>query len=467
VRGSILVVDDEATLSALLVRAFEAHGLEVESALDAETGLGRLKERPFDIVVTDLRLPGVDGLELLRRAKGIRPECEIVLMTGHATVETAREALKRGAVDYITKPFEIEDELLPLIFEILRTSAEVDAESQPVGSPPKQTEDSTTRVIGSSEVIRSLIEKARKVARSDAPVLLHGESGTGKDVFANLIHQLSPRHSAPMVRVNCAALPESLMESELFGYARGSFTGASSDRPGLFQAANGGTMFLDEIGEIPIALQPKLLRVLQDGEFHRLGDAKHAVHVNVRVIAASNRDLEEAVERGAFRRDLFYRLNVVPIEIPPLRDHLEDLPELVEHFMRKIGNPNGVRLSDAALETMRSYSWPGNVRELANAIEYALVLGESPEIRIEDLPLAIQDHERVQHPPLHAGPGNANTLEDIERRCILQALARTQYNRTRAAQLLGITRRTLGYRIQKYELAELVEQEAAAARSDG
>jgi two-component system response regulator AtoC len=466
VRGSILVVDDEARLSSLLVHAFEAHGFEAVSALDAETGLGRLKERPFDIVVTDLRLPGVDGLELLRRAKGIRPECEVVVMTGHATVETAREALKRGAVDYITKPFEIEDELLPLIAEILRTSAAVDTESPPPSSPPKDAEDSTARVIGSSELIHSLIEKARRVARSNAPVLLHGESGTGKDIFAHLIHQLSPRNAAPMVLVNCAALPESLMESELFGYARGSFTGANRDRAGLFQAANGGSMFLDEIGEIPISLQPKLLRVLQDGEFHRLGDAHHAVHVNVRVIAATNLDLDDAVRRGAFRRDLFYRLNVVPIEIPPLRDHLEDLPELIDHFMRKIGNPNDVRLSEAALEAMRSYSWPGNVRELANAIEYALVLGDPPEIAIEDLPIAIQDHERVQHPLLHAGPGDANTLEDIEQRCILQAMERTRYNRTRAAQILGITRRTLGYRIQKYDLVDRLEREADVARSD-
>ena len=466
-RGSILVVDDEPRIGSLLVHAFESHGLEAESALDAESGLARLKERPFDIVVTDLRMPGIDGLELLRRAKGIRPECEVVVMTGHATVETAREALKRGAVDYITKPFEIEDELLPLIAEILRAAAEVDAEPAAPSPPTKRGDDSTAGVIGSSDLIRSLVQKAHKVARSSAPVLLHGESGTGKDIFAHLIHRLSPRSADPMVRVNCAALPESLMESELFGYARGSFTGANRDRAGLFQAANGGTMFLDEIGEVPIALQPKLLRVLQDGEFHRLGDAHHAVQVNVRVIAATNRNLEEAVEQGTFRRDLYYRLNVVPIEIPPLRDHLEDLPELIDHFMGRVGNPNGVRLSEEALETMRSYAWPGNVRELANAIEYALVLGEPPEIRIEDLPIAIQDHERRLHPVLHAGPGSANTLEDIERRCILQAMARTRYNRTRAAQLLGITRRTLGYRIQKYELGERLEHEAVATRGDG
>jgi two-component system response regulator AtoC len=467
VRGSILVIDDEARISALLVRAIEALGLEAESALDAETGLQRLRERPFDIVVTDLRMPGIDGLELLQRARGIRPECEVVLMTGHATVATAREALKRGAVDYITKPFDIERELLPLIEQILRASAEPGAaeRAQP-GSPPKRDDLETAGVVGSSETIRAVVAKARKVARSNAPVLLHGESGTGKEIFAHLIHQVSPRHDAPMVRINCAALPETLMESELFGYARGSFTGADRDRAGLFQAAHHGTIFLDEVGEIPRKLQPKLLRVLQDGEFHRLGDAQHALQVDVRVIAATNRNLAEAVEHGAFRGDLYYRLNVVPIELPPLRDHLEDLDELIEHFMHKLGNPRAMGWSDAARETLRGYPWPGNVRELANAIEYALVLGEPPEIGLEDLPIAIQDHERLQHPPLHPGLDGTSTLEDIERRCILQAMARTRYNRTRAAQLLGITRRTLGYRIQKYALGQRLDREAMAANPD-
>jgi transcriptional regulator with PAS, ATPase and Fis domain len=257
------------------------------------------------------------------------------------------------------------------------------------------------------------------------------------------------------------------MESELFGYARGSFTGASQDRVGLFQAANGGTMFLDEVGEVSSTLQPKLLRVLQDGEFHRIGDARHAVSVDVRIIAATNRDIEEAVQNGAFRRDLYYRLNVVPIEVPPLRDHLEDLPELIEHFFLRIGNPANVRLSREALETMRRYSWPGNIRELANAIEYALVLGEPPEIGVADLPVAIQDSERKRHQQLPAENGDASTLEDIEMRCILQAMARTGYNRTRAAHLLGITRRTLGYRIQKYELAERLEREQAENEAAG
>jgi transcriptional regulator with PAS, ATPase and Fis domain len=236
---------------------------------------------------------------------------------------------------------------------------------------------------------------------------------------------------------------------------------------GLFQAANRGTMFLDEVGEVSSTLQPKLLRVLQDGEFHRIGDARHAVSVDVRIIAATNRDIEEAVESGAFRRDLYYRLNVVPIEVPPLRDHLEDLPELIEHFFLRIGNPANVRLSRAALETMRRYSWPGNIRELANAIEYALVLGEPPEIGVADLPVAIQDSERKRHQQLPAENGDASTLEDIEMRCILQAMARTGYNRTRAAHLLGITRRTLGYRIQKYELAERLEREQAENEAAG
>jgi DNA-binding NtrC family response regulator len=379
-----------------------------------------------------------------------------------ATVETAREALKRGAVDYITKPFEIDKELLPVIFDVLR-AAEVEDVVPPPQPPPKDGREPLSGFVGSSAVIRSVIDKARKVARSSSPVLLHGESGTGKEIFANLIHRLSARAERPMVRVNCAALPETLMESELFGYARGSFTGASQDRTGLFQAANGGTMFLDEIGEVSGTLQPKLLRVLQDGEFHRIGDARRTVTVDVRIIAATNRDLAEAVENGAFRRDLYYRLNVVPIEVPPLRDHLGDLPELIDHFFQKIGNPQNVRLSREALETMQSYSWPGNVRELANAIEYALVLGEPPEIRVEDLPVAIQDHDRKRHHPLQEEDGEGGTLEGIEMRCILQAMARTGYNRTRAAQLLGITRRTLGYRIQKYALAERLDREQAEA----
>jgi DNA-binding NtrC family response regulator len=459
------VVDDEARICSLLVRALEAEGLNAESALDPEEGLERLKGHPFDIVITDLRMPGIDGLELLRRAKVIRPQCEVVLMTGHASVETAREALKRGAVDYITKPFEIEKELLPVVFDVLRAAEGEDGE--PLPPPPKEDDKPLSDCVGSSELIRSVVAKARKVARSNAPVLLRGESGTGKEIFANLIHQFSPRANRPMVRVNCAALPETLMESELFGYARGSFTGASQDRVGLFQAANRGTMFLDEVGEVSSTLQPKLLRVLQDGEFHRIGDARHAVSVDVRIIAATNRDIEEAVASGAFRRDLYYRLNVVPIEVPPLRDHLEDLPELIEHFFQRIGNPANVRFSEEALVTMRRYPWPGNIRELANAIEYALVLGEPPEVGVEDLPVAIQDYERKRHQQIPAENGDGSTLEDIEMRCILQAMARTGYNRTRAAHLLGITRRTLGYRIQKYDLAERLERDQAENEAAG
>ena len=456
--GSILVVDDEARICSLLVRALEAEGLNAESALDPEEGLERLKGHPFDIVITDLRMPGIDGLELLRRAKVIRPQCEVVLMTAHASVETAREALKRGAVDYITKPFEIEKELLPVVREVLRAAGGEDEELLP---PSKEADEHLSDCVGRSELIRSVVAKARKVARSNAPVLLRGDSGTGKEVFANLIHQLSPRADRPMVRVNCAALPETLMESELFGYARGSFTGASQDRVGLFQAANHGTMFLDEVGEVSRTLQPKLLRVLQDGEFHRIGDARHAVSVDVRIIAATNRDIDEAVENGAFRRDLYYRLNVVPIEVPPLRHHIEDLPELIEHFFRRIGNPANVRLSREALEIMRRYPWPGNIRELANAIEYALVLGEPSEIGVGDLPVAIQDYERQRHQRIPAEESDGSTLEDIEMRCIVQAMARTGYNRTRAAHLLGITRRTLGYRIQKYDLGGRLDRDQA------
>jgi len=286
-------------------------------------------------------------------------------------------------------------------------------------------------------------------------------------VVANFIHRLSPRAGRPMVRVNCAALPETLMESELFGHARGSFTGASRDRSGLFQAADGGTIFLDEVGEIPTALQPKLLRVLQDGTFHRLGDSRETVSADVRVIAATNRDLDRAVEAGTFRSDLYYRLAVIPIEVPPLRDRIEALPELVDRLMERVGAARGLKFSKSAMEAMRRYPWPGNVRELANAVEYAVVLGEPPEIGIEGLPVAIQDHERRLQSGEPLESPRAETLEDIEMRCIVQAMERTGYNRTRAAQLLGITRRTLGYRINKYGLTDRLEQAQTALAASG
>jgi len=468
VPGRVLIVDDEPRIGALLSRALEADGWAVECSQDPEKGLALLREQPFDIVVTDLRMPRIDGLEILRRAKAIRPACEVVVMTGHATVATAREALKRGAVDYITKPFSIERELKPVLGGIVESTASDESEEGPVRREEPEERSAEEAVVGRSPRLLQAVEKARKIARARAPVLLRGESGTGKEIFANLIHALSDRCDRPLVKVNCAALPESLLESELFGHVRGAFTGATSDRDGLFKAADGGTIFLDEIGEVSAAFQPKLLRVLQDGEFHRVGEARRAIHADVRVIAATNRDLEEAVRSGAFRQDLYYRLNVVPLDLPPLRERVEDLEDLIVHFARRHAGGRRVRFSERAMDALLRYPWPGNVRELSNAVEYALVLGEAEEVRLGDLPVAIQDFERQREDGLSpdAAPADGDdTLEGIEMRCILQAMVKTGFNRTRAARLLGITRRTLGYRIGKYGLEEHLRslQEAAEA----
>jgi DNA-binding NtrC family response regulator len=427
----------------------------VESFTDPEAGLARLREQPFDVLVTDLRMPGIDGLEVLRRAQAIRPSCETIVITAHASVGTAREALKRGAADYLTKPFSVELELIPVIRGVL--------EAEP--SEERRDDDDALSVVvgpvGESSLIRDVVARAQRVARSSAPVLLLGESGTGKEVFADLIHRSSPRASAPLLRINCAALPDSLLESELFGHAKGAFTGAVRDREGIFAAAHGGTLFLDEIGEMAPNVQPKLLRVLQQGEVQRVGESGRTTRVDVRVIAATNRDLREAVKRGSFRSDLYYRLAVVPIEIPALREHIEDIPALIQHFLARLGARS--RFSSGALRAMQRYPWPGNVRELANAVEHAVVLGSGPVLEVGDLPAALQDAEQ-QHQQ-GAPDEDDGTLDAIEQRTILQALARTAYNRSEAARLLGVTRRTLGYRIDKYGLDPIIDRLRTGARA--
>lgn len=458
--GRILIIDDEPQMAQLLSRPLSRAGLEVEAFEDPEQGLQRLREHPFDVLLTDLYMPGMDGIEVLRRARVIRPGCEVVVMTANATVATAREALKLGAIDYLTKPFSVTNELLPAVESILEADAAAAEESQPAADSPAErapsekapAETTSELLVGRSEAMRTAFERARKVARSRSPVLLLGESGTGKEVMADLIHRLGPRADRPLLRVNCAALSESLLESELFGHVRGAFTGATRDRDGIFAEADGGTLFLDEIGEMAPGLQPKLLRVLQEGEVRRVGDAAQVRHVDVRIIAATNRDMSVAIRNGSFREDLYYRLAVVPIELPPLRRHLQDLPDLLDHFLAQLDTP--ARFSDEALRALQGYGWPGNVRELSNAVEHAVVLGEGPVLGLADLPAAIQEAETVRVGA--AQPDEEETLDAIERRTILQALERTGYNRTKAARVLGVTRRTLGYRIRKYELDDLI-----------
>jgi two-component system response regulator HydG len=452
--GSILIVDDEVRLGEALQRALSADGHSAVYAAEAEEALRALRARPFDVLLTDLVMPGIDGLEVLERAKRIRPSCEVVVMTAFATVDSARRALKRGAADYLTKPFSVEQDLCPLLRSLLTAPAGCEAE-------PADAGPALEGIVAASPVMRALVEKLPRVARARAAVLLRGDSGTGKEVIATALHRLSPRAARPLVKVNCAALPESLLEAELFGAARGAYTGAV-DRAGLFQAADGGTLFLDEVGELPASIQPKLLRVLQDGEFHRVGEPGRPLYADVRVIAATNRDLEEAVRTGGFRKDLYYRLAVVPIELAPLRERPEDLAPLVRSFLAVLAPEREVRLEPDAWRLLERYDWPGNVRELRNALEHALVIGDGEAIGACDLPAPLQEGGSAD-PRGDAGV----TLEEIERRCLAQALLRTSFNRTRAARLLGITRRTLGYRLRKYGLEDEIEVLRASRAETG
>jgi len=444
--SQVLIVEDDARVGRALRRVLRAAGFEAEHEDDPERALERLREAPVEVIITDVRMPGIDGIELLRRCKTIRPTCEVVVVTAYASVPLAREALLLGAADFLTKPFSPEKELVPLIERLLS----VTAEEEP--GPDGEEEEIVVEPVGESGPLREALEVARRIADSDASVLLRGESGTGKEVFANFIHRHSRRAQGPFVKVNCAALPAALLESELFGHRRGAFTGAERDRVGLFESAHGGTLLLDEVGEIPIELQPKLLRVLQDGEFHRVGDPL-ARRADVRILAATNRSLEEAIAERRFRSDLFYRLAVVPLTIPPLRERIEDMPALVQHTAAALGVRQPVVVEPEADRRLREHPWPGNIRELANAVEHALVLGDGRRIRLEDLPASLRrPPEGAPGSRERGAPASPPTLEELEKRSIVQALQRTGGNRTRAARLLGVTRRTLGYRIQKYGL---------------
>ena len=444
VSGSILVVDDDAKIIELFERALSRTGLTIQTTRDPERGLEILKNDEIDVLGTDLRMPRLSGLDLLRRARTIAPNCDVILMTGNASVESAREALKHGAADYLTKPFSVSRELLPLIYRLL----ESDSQEESPGAPVRVDDAGGATLVGNSKALRECVERATRVAPSLAPVLILGESGTGKELIADWIHRNSQRADAPFVKLNCAALTESLLESELFGHVRGAFTGAVGDRKGLFEVADGGTIFLDEVGELSASVQPKLLRVLQQGTFHRIGDTGTSIQVDVRIITATHRDLEAAVSARTFRDDLYYRLNVIPLVLPPLRDRPEDVPLLAQHFLERFDTHGRKRLSEEVLDALVQHDWPGNVRELENAIQHGVVLSEGDEIFVNNLPAAIQ----ADRAPLHSRTEAPRTLEEIEKECIIAALRRTEANRTAAARILGITRRTLGYRVAKHGL---------------
>jgi DNA-binding NtrC family response regulator len=449
--GSVLLVDDEERILKNLSRALRDEGHEVVTTTRSDDVLRLLGERPFDLLVIDNRMPRKTGLEVLREVAGALPDGErpqVVMMTAHATIESAIEAMKLGAFDYLQKPFEV-DELLvvarrALEHDRLRTQnryllSERDEEFNHYG------------IVGKSRLVQELLKKLELVARSKSTVLITGETGTGKELAARAIHDRSDQREMPLIKVNCAAIPESLLESELFGHVRGAFTGAQSNKRGKFALADGGSIFLDEIGTMPTPLQAKLLRVLQEREFEPLG-SERTHKVDLRVIAATNRDLRKKVADGTFLEDLYYRLSVIPIEIPPLRERREDIPELVEHFLRKHQQRTGKhieRIEDEALQILRAYDWPGNVRELENTLERAVVLSTQPVLD------ATQIAPQGAIAPTAADLPSARLHENVEwaeKESVRRALHRSNGVKKDAAEALGVSQRALSYYLAKYPI---------------
>jgi len=445
----ILVVDDEATQRELVSGYLKKHGYEVMVAPDGERALELFRREPAELILTDQRMPNVSGLDLLKAARAINPEIYVIVMTAYGNVGSAVEAMQAGAADYLTKPLQLE-ELLHKVERVCERHR-LYVENRELREE-LQDRHRIEGIIGESGQMLEVTSLVRRVAPSEATVLIRGESGTGKELIAQAIHYASPRAAKPLIRVNCAALPENLLESELFGHEKGSFTGAVATRKGRFESADGGTLFLDEIGDLPLHLQAKLLRVLQEKEFERVGSS-HPLKVDVRVLSATHRDLERLMTSGQFREDLYYRLNVVTIVLPPLRERRQDLPALMDYFLRRFAAKNGKTIrgfSHKAREALLRYDYPGNVRELENLIERAVVLTRDDVIDRGDLPLTLEESEIRDDKEPHL----LAAVEGLERRMIKDALARAGGIQTRAAELLGITERALRYKLAKYGLRD-------------
>ena len=441
----LLVVDDEPAARTTLSLLLRKRGHHVAEAPDVVTATKRLGDEVFDLVVTDLRMPDGDGLDVLRAAKIHAPETEVILLTAYAEWKSAKEAIRLGALDYFEKGQE-PDELYHRIDKALAARA-LRRENENLRAQLRERY-SLPGVIAQSEAMQSVLALVARVAPTDATLLIQGESGTGKEVIAKAVHHGSTRAARPFVAVNCGAVPEALLESELFGYVRGAFTGAAGSKLGLFEEAHSGTLFLDEIAEMPPPLQVKLLRALQSGEIRRLGTTQ-ATTIDVRVIAATHGDLATLIGQGSFREDLYYRLNVIQMSLPPLRERREDIPALAEHFLTQSGNKLGrtLRLSPGALERLLRYAWPGNVRELENAIERAAILARSEIVEPDDLPPHVAVGLQLGPSPALAGQA---TLADAERMHILQTLERFGRNHSGAAEALGIGRTTLWRKLKEY-----------------
>jgi DNA-binding NtrC family response regulator len=437
----ILVVDDERPTRLLMEKELPRAGYVVTTAESGEEALEKVQAQDFDVILLDLKMPGIGGMEALRRVRDAGASGEVVILTGHPDVDSAIEAMKLGAYDYLTKPFKLSE-----LEEVLRRAAErkrLERENAALRRMVSQREPLPV-LIGQSQVIKALLGTVRRIAPSDANVLIQGESGTGKGLVARIIHEQSGRRSGPFLVINCSAFQDQLLESELFGHEKGAFTGATAAKPGLFEVADGGTLLLDEVGEMSAAMQAKLLQVMDSRELRRVGGTR--VHrVDVRVIAATNKDLTQEVRSGRFREDLYYRLNVVSLTIPPLRERKEDIPLLIEHFLEQLGATRTRKtLSPEVLRLLVDYAWPGNVRELANAIERLLILTQGGVVEPDDLPANIRcPGERAR---------GASSLAEMERVHVMRVLAETGGKKMQAARLLGIDLKTLNQKIKRYNI---------------
>jgi Nif-specific regulatory protein len=447
--GRILVADDHDALRRGLARALTEAGHEVDEAANGNAAIARLHESYFDVVLSDLRMGGSDGLDVLKTTKSLHPTTAVILMTAFGSVSTAVEAMKSGAFDYVQKPFEIEEMEVKIekALELRRLHRELDYLRH-----TQQDIYDFDRIVGSGGALARVLAIVRKVAKSNTTVLIRGETGTGKELIAGAIHHNSPRAGRNFVRVNCAALQENLLESELFGHEKGAFTSADKQRIGRFEQADGGSLFLDEVGDMSPSTQAKILRVLQEHEFERLGGTR-TLKVDVRLIAASNRNLAAMVQAGLFREDLYYRLNVVSIDMPPLRERKEDIPALTEFFIRRFSSELKKKIDGIAADAQKllmRYNWPGNIRELENAIERAVLLTEGTTIAASDLRLgeAVQSGADLQGNPIVRIPPTGIALEEIERRALIEALKMSNWVQKDAAELLSISPRVMNYKIK-------------------
>jgi len=451
----ILIVDDELSMREFLEILLCGEGYNVDSATNGTEAIKKLKNNHYQLIISDIQMPGMDGLELLKNIKDLSPTTEVLMMTAYASTETAVEAMKSGAYDYITKPFKVDE--VKLIIKNVLEKVSLKIENILLKQELKE-EYRFGDIIGVSSSMRDIYDLIMQIAPTKTNILIEGESGTGKELVAKSIHANSNRKDNSLITVNCGAVPENLLESELFGHIKGAFTGAIANKQGLFELANGGTIFLDEIGEMPIQLQVKILRVIQEKEFRRVGDIKASL-TDIRIIAATNKDLEEAIKQGSFREDLYYRLNVIQIKLPPLRERKDDIPSLASSFLKKYNNEIGKdikHISSEALELLLHYEFPGNIRELENIIERAVALEKNDVILPESLPAKVRKPSEMipcigMEIPTN-GLNMEGVMDEMEKGLLMQALQMSEGGKTKAARLLNLSFRSFRYRLKKYKL---------------